>query len=204
MSNLSTLSRGTQVIVAAGVLLLIDTFLEWQSVEVGPFSVGQNAWNGFWGIIMGLGLIVLLAWVIARVFDVKLPTGLPEGPIVVGLGALVFVFALLKNLIDDYSTIWSYIGVVLAAGVAYGAWLRFQETGGTIESLRDSFPAGQTASTAPAAPSEPIAPTPSEPIAPTPAAPPSEPIAPTPPPPSAPRDDDEARTPDERPGSSQS
>ena len=129
MPNLSTLSRGTQLLVGAGVLLLIDMFLDWQSVDVGPFSVGENAWSGFWGVIMGLALIALLAWVIARVFDVKLPAELPEGPIILGLGVLIFVFALLKNLIDDYSTIWSYIGVLLAAGVAYGAWLRNQETG---------------------------------------------------------------------------
>jgi hypothetical protein len=150
MPNISTLSRGTQLLVGAGVLLLIDTFLDWQSVDVGPFSAGSNAWSGFWGIIMGLGLLVLLAWVIARVFDVKLPTDLPEGSIIVGLGALVFVFALLKNLIDDYSTIWSYIGVLLAAGVAYGAWLRHQDT----------------ASVSPAAPSEPTVPTPPPPAAP--------------------------------------
>jgi hypothetical protein len=132
------------------VLLLIDMFLQWQSVDVGPFSAGQNAWSGFWGVIMGLALLVLLAWVIARVFDVKLPGELPEGPIVVGLGALIVVFALLKNLIDDYSTIWSYIGVLLAAGVAYGAWLRSQET----------------ESVSPAAPSEPTAPTPPPPATP--------------------------------------
>jgi hypothetical protein len=173
MPNLSTLSRGTQLLVGAGVLLLIDTFLDWQSVDVGPFSVGKNAWSGFWGIIMGLALIVLLAWVIARIFEVKLPDGLPEGPIVVGLGVLVFLFALLKNLIDDYTAIWSYIGVVLAAGVAYGAWLRYQETGGTVDSLRASFPARETASTSPAAP--------------------SEPTAPTSPPSATPPDDDEAR-----------
>jgi hypothetical protein len=172
MPNLSTLSRGTQLLVGAGVLLLIDMFLNWQSVDVGPFSASQNAWSGFWGVIMGLALLVLLAWVIARVFDVKLPDGLPEGPIILGLGALIFVFALLKNLIDDYSTIWSYIGVLLAAGVAYGAWLRHEEAGGTVESLKASMPARQTASTSPAAP--------------------TEPTAPTPPPPSTPRDDDEA------------
>ena len=145
MPNLSTLSRGTQVLVGAGVLLLIDMFLEWQSVDVGPFLAGQNAWSGFWGVIMGLALLVLLAWVIARVFDVKLPAELPEGPIVLGLGAVIFVFALLKNLIDDYSTIWSYIGVLLAAGVAYGAWLRSQET----ESVSPAAPSGPTAPTPP-------------------------------------------------------
>ena len=126
MPNLSTLSRGTQLLVGAGLLLLIDTFLDWQSVDVGPFSVGENAWSGFWGVIMGLALLALLALVIARVFDVELPAGLPEGRIIVGLGVLIFVFALLKNLIDDYSSLWSYIGVLLAAGVAYGAWLRYR------------------------------------------------------------------------------
>jgi hypothetical protein len=174
MPNLSTLSRGTQLLVGAGVLLLIDMFLDWQSVDVGPFSAGQNAWSGFWGVIMGLALLVLLAWVIARIFDVKLPDGLPEGPIVLGLGVLIFVFALLKNLIDDYSTIWSYIGVLLAAGVAYGAWLRHEESGGSVESLRASMPSRQTESTSPAAPA------------------PSETAGPTPPPPSATPDDDEA------------
>ena len=173
MPNLSTLSRGTQLLVGAGVLLLIDMFLEWQSVDVGPFSAGQNAWSGFWGVIMGLALLVLLAWVIARIFDERLPDGLPEGPIVLGLGVLIFVFALLKNLIDDYSTIWSYIGVLLAAGVAYGAWLRHEESGGSVESLKASMPSRQTESTSPAAP--------------------SETAAPTPPPPSAAPDDDEAR-----------
>ena len=65
---------------------------------------------------------------------------------------LIFVFALLKNLIDDYSTIWSYIGVLLAAGVAYGAWLRYRR------------PAASSRS--PAAPSEPAAPPPPPPSTP--------------------------------------
>ena len=154
MPNLSTLSRGTQLLLGAGLLLLIDTFLDWQSVDVGPFSVGENAWSGFWGVIMGLALIAVLALVIARLFDVQLPAGLPEDGIIVGLGALIFVFALLKNLVDDYSSLWSYIGVLLAAGVAYGAWLRNQETGGAVESSGAS------------APSEPIAPTPPPPSTP--------------------------------------
>jgi hypothetical protein len=36
---------------------------------------------------------------------------------------------LLKNLVDDYSAWASYVGVVLAAAIAYGAWLVFQESG---------------------------------------------------------------------------
>src|SRR5918992_4991179 len=147
MPNLSALSRGTQVLAAAALLLLIDTFLPWQSIEL-PLELGdvsQNAWHGFWGVVMGLMVIVLLAWVIARIMDVRLPVEVPDGIVTIALGGLILLFALIKNLADDYSTIWSYIGVLLAAAVAYGAWLRYQEAGGTVESLKAAIPRQQTA-----------------------------------------------------------
>ncbi len=143
MPNLSALSRGTQVLAAAGLLLLIDTFLPWQDFAG---IVSQNAWNGFLGVVMGLMLIALLAWVIARIMDVKLPVEVPDGLVTVALGGLIFLFALIKNLDDAESTLWSYIGVLLAAGVAAGAWLRYQEAGGTMETLKASLPARQTES----------------------------------------------------------
>jgi hypothetical protein len=147
MPNLSALSRGTQVLAAAALLLLIDTFLPWQSIEL-PLELGdvsQNAWHGFWGVVMGLMVIVLLAWVIARIMDVRLPAEVPDGPVTLALGGLILLFALIKNLADDYSTIWSYLGVLLAAALAYGAWLRYQEAGGTVESLKAAMPRQQTA-----------------------------------------------------------
>jgi len=132
MPNLSEISNGTKLILGAGVLLVIDTFFKWWKVDVGPFSVGQNAWHGFWGIVMVLALILLLAWVVIQVLNVKLNFELPitEAWLTLGLGVIVFAFALIKNIADDNSTIWSYIGVLLAAGVAIGAWLRAQELGG--------------------------------------------------------------------------
>jgi hypothetical protein len=90
-------------------------------------------------------VIVLLAWVIARIMDVRLPVEVPDGIVTIALGGLILLFALIKNLADDYSTIWSYIGVLLAAAVAYGAWLRYQEAGGTVESLKAAIPRQQTA-----------------------------------------------------------
>jgi hypothetical protein len=162
MPNLSALSRGTQVLAAAGLLLLIVMFLPWQDFgeAVGgdiAESLGVdvdatwNAWHGFWGVLMGLMVIVLLAWVIAGIFEVKLPVEVPDGPVTVALGGLIFLFALIKNLADDYSTIWSYIGVLLAAAVAYGAWLRYQEAGGTIDALKAAIPR-QTSSESSAGP----------------------------------------------------
>jgi hypothetical protein len=133
MPDLRTLSTGTKILLGAGILLLIDTFFAWQevSVEVGGVeiaSASQNAWNGFWGVVMGLALIALLVWVAIQIFEVEMPSlNVPERIVTAVLAGVVFVFALLKNLIDDYSTWASYVGVVLAAGVAIGGWMRLQE-----------------------------------------------------------------------------
>src|SRR5829696_1079851 len=129
MPDLRTLSTGTKLLLGAGVLLLIDTFLAWQkvSVEVGGVeiaSASRNAWHGFWGVAMGLVLIALLVWVGLQVAKVDLPDlNVREPTVTVALAVLVLVLAVLKNLVDDYSAWPSYVGVVLAAGV----WMRMQE-----------------------------------------------------------------------------
>lgn len=153
MPDLKALSRGTQIILGAGLLLLIDTFFAWQevSVELGGVEVvsaSVNAWHGFWGVVMGLALSALLVWVGLRIANVNLNMSVPERTVTVGLAGVVFVFAVLKNLIDDYSAWASYVGIVLAAAIAYGAWLRLQE------------PEVDVAPAPPAAPAAPEPPTP--------------------------------------------
>jgi hypothetical protein len=157
MEQVKGLPLGRQIILGAGVLLLIDTFLHWQSVDVGPFSVSRSGWHGFWGVLLGILTIVLLAWVAARAFGVQLPDNIPDGLATLVLGVLIFLFALIKNLADDYSTFWSYVGVVLAAAVAYGAWLTFQLSGESLPTV-GATSGGSTSTTAPPPASEPAAP----------------------------------------------
>jgi hypothetical protein len=92
------------------------------------------------------------------------------------LAFLIFIFALLKNLTDDYSTFWSYLGLAFAALIAVGAWIQIQESGG-IDSLKSEIPSmGSTSSTAaPSAPEPPAAAAPPPP----PAAEPETPDEPT-------------------------
>jgi hypothetical protein len=113
--------------LGAGVLLLLDTFFAWQkvSVEIGGTDVASatlNAWHGFFGVVLGLLTLALLVWLGLRIAGVDVPVTLPEPQVTLALGALVFLFALLKNLFDDYSARASYVGVVLAAAVAAGAY----------------------------------------------------------------------------------
>ena len=98
----------------AGVLLFIDLFLRWQEVEfdLGPLgegSAGVSAWDNFLGIVLGLPTIVLLAWIAVRLASVDIPVPVSTAMTAALLGVLIVFLAVVKNLTDDYSTIWSYI-----------------------------------------------------------------------------------------------
>jgi uncharacterized membrane protein len=141
MDRFKALSLGTQVMFGAGVLLLIDTFLSWQKyapkvagIEIVSFS--RNAWHGFWGVLLVLLTIALLAWLVVSMLGM-MTMRLPVSDMLLSaaLGAVILICALLKVLTDDFTTKWAWIGVVLAAVIAAGAWLRVQEAGG-MDTLR--------------------------------------------------------------------
>ena len=142
--------------LGAGLLLLIDTFFNWQSVSIGPVSVGQSAWHGFWGVLIGLMTVALLAWVGARAFGVALPANVPDGLLTLGLGVLIVLFAVIKALSDSYTAWPAYVGIVLGALVAVGAWLNFQDSGEALPTFATAT--GGPAAAAPAAGATPMAP----------------------------------------------
>ena len=133
MEQPNALSTGRKLILGAGALLLIDSFFHWQAS--GPY--GLNAWHGFWGVLLGLMTLALLAWVGARAFGVALPASVPDGLSTLGVGVLMTLFALLKALSDSYTAWPAYVGIVLAAVVAYGGWLNFQDSGEELAEARD-------------------------------------------------------------------
>ena len=167
MERFSALSRGMQLMLAGGVLLLIDTFLHWQSysASIGNFSVSasRSGWHG-WGVLVGLTTIVLLAWLALRLAaaDIKLPVSDALAGIV--LGALILLFTLIKVLGDDYRAFWAWVGLVLAAGIAAGAWLEVAARGGMAglrteaSSMRTGSAGGQPSAPAPPPQAPPPAP----------------------------------------------
>ena len=150
MDQLKGLPLGRKLILGAGALLLIDTFLAWQSVSIGvpgvaTVSASQNAWHGFWGVLLGLMTIVLLLWVGARAFGVALPAAVPDGLATLALGGLIALFAILKTLTESYSAWPSYVGIILGVGVAVGAWLTFQESGESLPRVAAATPSAPAA-----------------------------------------------------------
>jgi hypothetical protein len=126
--------------LVGAVLLLIDTFFNWQSVDLpGLGSVGVSAWDDIGGIIMSLLTIVLIAWIGARLAGIDIP--LPVSASLVGalLAVLILALAIIKNLQDDYSSFWAWLGMALAIVIAVGAWLEIQASGG-VEKLKSEIP----------------------------------------------------------------
>lgn len=167
MDNLKALGRGTQVMFIAAVLLLIVMFFHWQEVDTALGSFGQNAWHGFWGVVMGILTIVLVARIAARLAAVDVPIPLSFATTSFVLGILIAICAVLKLLTDDYRNFWAFVGVGLAIVVAIGAWLEVQEAGG-IESLKSDASALGSSASAMAAPAA-AADAPSTPAPPAPA-----------------------------------
>jgi hypothetical protein len=169
MDNLKALGRGTQVMFIAAVLLVIVSFFRWQEVETALGSFGQNALHGFWGWVMFLLTIVLIARIAARLAAVEIPIPLSFATTSFVLGVLIAICAVLKLLTDDYRNFWAFIGVGLAIAVAIGAWLAVQEAGG-IESLKSDVSSLQSSASAMAAPAAaadaPSTPAPAAPAAP--------------------------------------
>jgi hypothetical protein len=161
VDKINELSLGRKLILGAGVLLFIDLFLHWQSVDVGPFTVGRNGIHGFWGVFILLMTIALVGFVGARAFGADLPESLPDGLISLVLGVLILLFAVIKNISDDYSAWPSYVGILLGAVIAYGGWLVFKDSG---EALPMSSSGGSSPAPA-AAPSTPDPPPAEEPEA---------------------------------------
>jgi hypothetical protein len=155
MEQLQALSLARKLILGGGILLLIDSFFNWQSVEVLGQDYGQSAWNGFWGVFLGLMTVALVAGMIALMFGVEPPEGVPQGLIALVLGVLILVFAVIKNLTDDYSAWPSVVGIILAAVIAYGAWRNFQESGESLPSMPKAATAGGAAAGGTAATSSP-------------------------------------------------
>jgi hypothetical protein len=194
LERFNALSRGSKVMLVAGALLLIDTFLAWQQVEeVEELGVDASwsAWHGFWGVVLGLFTAVLVAWFVAKLAGVEM--NLPVSDAMLGglLALVILLFTLIKILDDSYTNVWAYVGLVLAATIALGAWLNIQDAGGVDTLKSEASGLKDAATTSPGEPAAATTPAPDPtppPPAPSPEPPPPAPAPepPTPPPSDAP------------------
>jgi hypothetical protein len=153
-----------------------------EEVEELGVDASWSAWHGFWGVVLGLFTAVLVAWFVAKLAGVEM--NLPVSDAMLGglLALVILLFTLIKILDDSYTNFWAYVGLVLAATIALGAWLNIQDAGGVDTLKSEASGLKDTATTSPGEPAAATTPAP-EPAAPAPKPPPPPSPDPTPPPP---------------------
>jgi hypothetical protein len=141
--DMSKMSTAEKLLAGGSILLLIDSFLPWQSFELGGDilnlgSVNWNMWQGngsLFGVLAGLLAIALIVVGVLSMTGsmANMNMGSMSADKLTGfLGAGVVVFGVLKFLLvltNDVS--WgAFVGLVLIAAIAYGAWEKIQSSGG--------------------------------------------------------------------------
>ena len=143
----NSLSMGRKVVLIAGVVGLIDSFLPWYKVSVDysgfSNSASENGWHG-WGFLSVLLFIVAGAWVILPLLGVQLrgilsslPPTVTEARLVIGFGVVALITTILYMITEGPSgssvgvsygpSFGAYIGVIVAIAIAVGGYLTQNE-----------------------------------------------------------------------------
>jgi hypothetical protein len=132
--DLSKLSTAHKIALGGAVVLVIDMFLPWYSVEGFGIKYNANAWDvGFlaWGAcVFGIAAGVILALKAMGTQDVKTGTMSAE-KIAMILGITAFVLAVLRLVTEtSFMAFGLFLGIIATGAVAYGAWMASKEAPG--------------------------------------------------------------------------
>jgi hypothetical protein len=140
MDKLNTLSTGEKLIAAAGVLLLLDSFIfAWYSVDIGFGHYTRSAWQSpgqLWSVLAVLIGLAMAAAVVGPKFGnmqmPAMPANLTMGQVYLGGGVLAFAFLVLKFINESsYMGIGFWLGFILTAALALGGYMMYTEEKGT-------------------------------------------------------------------------
>jgi mannose/fructose/N-acetylgalactosamine-specific phosphotransferase system component IIC len=149
--SLSKISKGTLIILGSGILLLILSFLDWNTASVkgaGAFGGASGSFDSAWShgvgplygilLLLTLALGALIVLVEQEVVQMKLPE-LPVtyGQVLAGLAGLTVVFGLIRFLthksgagVVSIGHTWAaWTSLILLIVLAVGAFFAFQEGG---------------------------------------------------------------------------
>ena len=124
------LSRASQILIGASLLLFIDLFFPWNKFCFGDICATANGWHRF-GLLAGVLAIAIVVLELLAAMGTDLLANSNKGTIMLALAVGTLASAILRVLMDSEGMAWgAWLGLILALGVAYGGWLRYQEAGG--------------------------------------------------------------------------
>jgi len=152
------LSTGEKIAGGSAVLLFIFMFFDWFKVDIdggdGLFSltVGGSAWEAFsyTDLFLLLTIVVAVAVVIIRVSDALIEPPVSLNAVAAVLGAVSVLLVLYRIVdppgdtggvpgVDISPAIGAFLGLIAAAGIAYGAYRAMQEEGTSFGEIGDQF-----------------------------------------------------------------
>lgn len=181
--DVDRLSTGEKIAGVSAILLFIFMFFDWFSASVsgGFVSVGGDAWEVFELIDLFLLVTVIAAVVVAvvRLSDVVFEPSVSMNAVVAILG-IVSVLLILYRIVDppgggsiggisvDVSpAVGAFLGLIAAAGIAYGGYRAMQEEGVSFGEVGERLGSGGRGGGQPPSSTPPSPPSPPPPPPPT-------------------------------------
>jgi hypothetical protein len=132
--DMSRMSTASKILLAGGVLYIIDLFLPWNRLCFSFAGVGAcgNA-SGFHGVgilnfLLALVIVVMEILLLANV-DMQMGTTAQKMQIEAYVAFGLLAFTVIKIVVDlDNIYLFAWVGLVLALVVAYGGYMRWQES----------------------------------------------------------------------------
>jgi hypothetical protein len=146
------LSAGEKIAGVSAVLLFLFMFFDWFSVDSGGFftvDVG-NAWQALdvIPIFLMIAIVAAVGVAVIRLTDALLEPTVPMNAVVAILGAVAFLLILYRIIdppgsgfegIDVNPALGIFLGLIAAAGIAYGGYRAIQEEGVTFGDVADQL-----------------------------------------------------------------
>jgi hypothetical protein len=205
LMDVDKLNTGEKIAGVSAILLFVFMFFTWFGVEVsgsGGFSgevpgAGGSAWDAldFIPIILVVTIVVALINVFLRLSDSDYEPPVSMNVAVTVLGGLSVLLVLFRIIdppsfgsfggvsVDGTLEFGIFLGLISAAGIAYGGYRGMQEEGSTFSGTADKLSGGGGSPPPPSAGAPPPPPPPPSAGTPPPPPPPQSGGTPPPPPP---------------------
>ncbi len=157
--DLERLSRGERISAVSAVLLFVFMFFDWFGVEVSSVPGFSGSISGSAGsawdrldvipLFLMLAIVVALAVAVIRLTDADLELRISLNSIVAALGAFAVLLILYRIVfppgfdsfggvgVDTTLKLGIFLGLVAAAGIAYGGYSAMRDEGLTFSDTAD-------------------------------------------------------------------
>jgi hypothetical protein len=162
--DLDRLSTGEKIAGASAILLFIFMFFDWFSIDVSTSagalsfsaSPGANAWDALdvIPIFLMIAIVAAVGVAVIRLADAVFEPAISVNAVVAALGGLATILILYRIIItpdagsapgvsvDVSPAIGIFLGLIAAAGIAYGGYRAMQEEGTSFSDVGDRLGGG--------------------------------------------------------------